>query len=168
MAGKRIEAMDLRQLISLKKQGISNRKVAQLLQISRNTVNGYTNILEHSGLSYDQLLSLEELALKELLSPESEISPARYESLASQFEYFLTELKKPGCTLLTLWNEYRQKQSDPYGYTQFTNHYNQWASKEEGSGKLNHKAGEKIFIDYTGKKLHWVDKHTGEMKPCNW
>ena len=136
MAGKRIDTMDLRQLISLKKQGTSNRKIAQLLQISRNTVNGYTSIFEHCGLSYDQLLGLNELALKELCSPMSEVSPARYEALASQFAYFLMELKKPGCTLLTLWNEYRHKQ-----------------------------AGEKIFIDYTGKKLHWVDKHTGEVKP---
>jgi transposase len=166
MAGKRIETMDLRQLISLKKQGISNRKVAQLLQISRNTVNGYTGIFENCGLSYDQLLDLDEFALKELCSPMSEVSPARYEALASQFEYFLMELKKPGCTLLTLWNEYRHKQADPYGYTQFTHHYNHWASKEEGSGKLNHKAGEKTFIDYTGKKLHWVDRHTGEVKPA--
>jgi DNA-binding CsgD family transcriptional regulator len=46
--GKRIEMMDLRQLITLKKEGISNRKVARLLQISRNTVNGYTQLLEGS------------------------------------------------------------------------------------------------------------------------
>lgn len=166
MAGKRIDTMDLRQVILLKKQGISNRKVAQLLQISRNTVNGYTSLFERCGLSYDELLSMEEAALKELSSPASEISAARYEALAKKFEYFLTELKKPGCTLLTLWNEYREKQPNPYGYTQFTHHYNQWACKDEGSGKLNHKAGEKMFIDYTGKKLHWVDRHTGELKPA--
>lgn len=166
MAGKRIDTMDIKQLISLKKQGLSNRKVAQLLHISRNTVNGYTNTFENCGLSLDQLAALDEAALKELCSPESEISPARYEALASQFEYFLTELKKPGCTLQTLWSEYRDKHSNPYGYTQFTHHYNQWASKEEGSGKLNHKAGAKIFIDYAGKKLHWVDRRSGEIKPA--
>lgn len=165
MAGKRIETMDLKQLISLKKQGLSNRKVAQLLQISRNTVNGYTTIFERSQLSLDQLLQLDDLALKELCAPESEVSPERYEGLAHQFEYYFTELKKPGCTLLTLWNEYRQQQRNPYGYTQFTHHYNRWANKQEGSGKLIHKAGEKLFIDYTGKKLHLVDRHTGEVKP---
>lgn len=164
MAGKRIETMDLRQLISLKKQGLSNRKIAGLLQISRNTVNGYTTVLERTGHSLDQLLSLDDLALKEICAPESEVSPERYEALASQFEYFSTELSKPGCTLLTLWSEYCEKHNNPYGYTQFTHHYNQWAVKTEGSGKLDHKAGEKIFIDYTGKKLQFVDKHTGEVK----
>jgi len=166
MAGKRIETMDVRQLVSLKNQGLSNRKVAQLLHISRNTVNGYTAIFERSGHTYDQLLLLDDVALKELCAPESEVSPERYEALANQFDYLLSELKKPGCTLLTLWNEYKEKQTRPYGYTQFTYHFNQWANKQEASGKLNHKAGEKIFIDYTGKKLHFINRDTGEMKPA--
>lgn len=165
MAGKRIETMDLRQLINLKKQGISNRKIARLLQISRNTVNSYSQIFEETGYGYDQLLALEDAALKELCSPESEVSPERYEELAGQFEYYSTELKKPGCTLLTLWHEYRQRHNHGYGYTQFTHHYNLWANKLDASGKLNHKAGEKIFIDYTGKKLQIIDRHTGEVKP---
>ena len=46
MAGKRIDIMDLKQLITLKKQGVSNRKAAQLLQLSRNTVNGYVHLFE--------------------------------------------------------------------------------------------------------------------------
>jgi Transposase and inactivated derivatives len=165
MAGKRIETMDLRQLVILKKQGFSNRKIAQLLRISRNTVNSYTQIFERSGRTYDQLLALDDMALKELCAPESEVSADRYEDLASQFEYFSTELKKPGCTLLTLWHEYRQKRNHGYGYTQFTHHYNLWVNKLDASGKLNHKAGEKIFIDYTGKKLRIVDRQTGEEKP---
>jgi transposase len=165
MAGKRIETMDLRQLIILKKQGVSNRKIGILLQISRNTVNSYTQIIDGSGRGYEQLLALDDLALKELCAAQSEVSADRYESLANQFEYFSAELKKPGCTLLTLWHEYREQYSDGYGYTQFTHHYNLWANKLESSGKLNHKAGEKIFIDYTGKKLHIVDRQTGEEKP---
>lgn len=164
MAGKRIEMMDLRQLITLKKQGISNRRIALLLQISRNTVNGYTQFLEGLDHSYDQLLALDDFTLRELCAPESEVSQDRYEQLAGMFAYFSAELKKPGCTLLTLWHEYRQKQANGYAYTQFTRHYNLWANQLEGSGKLNHKAGEKTFVDYTGKKLFIVDKDTGEQK----
>ena len=156
--------MDLRQLIILKKQGLSNRKIGELLQICRNTVNGYVQVIEDLSHDYDHLLTLDDLALKELCAPESEVSADRYEALAGRFEYFATELKKPGCTLLTLWNEYRQKELGGYGYTQFTHHYNLWANKLKASGKLHHKAGEKIFIDYTGKKLRIVDRQTGEEK----
>lgn len=164
MAGKRIEIMDLKQLMTLKKQGLSNRKTADLLQISRNTVNTYTQILESLPYSYDQLLALSDSELKELCAPESEVSIGRYEQLVNQFEYFSAELRKPGCTMLTLWHEYRQKQLDGYGYTQFNHHYNLWADKIGASGKLDHKAGQKLFIDYTGKKLSVVDRHTGEVK----
>ena len=40
-------------------------------------------------------------------------------------------------------------------------HYNQWAHRVEISGKLEHKAGEKVMMDYTGDKLHYIDKATG-------
>ena len=96
MAGKRIETMDLRQMITLKKQGLSNRKIAPLLQISRNTVNSYTQVFESLNNNYDYLLALDDLSLQELCAPESEVSADRYEALASQFEYFAAELKKPG------------------------------------------------------------------------
>lgn len=162
MAGKRIEMMDLRQLILLKKQGFSNRKIGRLLQISRNTVNDYVQSFEYMGQSYEQLLALEDAALKELCAPGSEPSRERYEQLTSQFEYFSQELKKPGCTLLTLWHEYRQQAGEGYGYTQFVHHYNQWTNQLNISGKLVHKAGQKAFFDYAGKKLYVVDRQTGQ------
>lgn len=164
MAGKHIEIMDLRQLITLKKQGLSNRKVGEMLHISRNTVNGYTRLFEGLNYSYDTLLTLEDAALEELCRPQSEIVQGKYEQLASYFTYFMTELKKPGCTLLALWHWYKQRHDDGYAYTQFTRHYKLWANKLECSGKLNHKAGEKVFVDYTGKKLHIIDKTTGQQK----
>ena len=165
MAGKRIDMMDLKQLITLKKQGVSNRKAAQMLHLSRNTVNEYMQILDGLQYSYDGLLDLEESVLKELFVPQSEVSQERYEQLASYFDYFLTELKKPGCTLLILWHWYQEKHSNGYAYTQFTRHYNLWAHKYKCSAKLDHRAGEKVFIDYTGKKLSIVDKITGEILP---
>lgn len=162
MAGKRIGIMDLKQLITLKKQGVSNRKAARLLQLSRNTVNGYVHLFEGLPYNYEALLTLTDTALHELCAPQSEISQSRYEQLAGYFDYFLSELKKPGCTLLALWHEYMQKHPEGYAYTQFTRHYNLWANKQQCSGKLNHKAAEKVFVDYSGKKLFIVDKATGE------
>jgi predicted transcriptional regulator len=164
MAGKRIEIMDLKQLINLKKQGVSNRKAALLLHISRNTVNQYISLLVGLNCTYDELLALDENTLKERFTAQSEVAQDRYEQLATCFDYFFTELKKPGCTLLTLWHWYKQKYVNGYAYTQFTYHYNQWAKPKHGSGKLDHKAGEKVFVDYTGKKLHVVDKATGEQR----
>ncbi len=163
MAGKRIEIMDLRQLVILKKQGNSNRKVAQILSISRNTVNEYVQFFEGLSLGYHELSGLDDRRLNELLPAKSETSQSRYEQLSKHFDYFGEEIKKPGCTLLILWHWYKEKHPKGYGYTQFTQHYNSWAQTKKGSCKLDHKAGKQVFVDYTGKKLHIVDKNSGEI-----
>lgn len=164
MAGKTIGIMDLRQLIQYHKQGLDNRKIGRLIGINRNTVNGYVNLLKRLSHSYDDLLNLDDGTLHELLTQKSEKSNSRYEELAKQFEYFHKELKKPGATLYSLWKAYKAKNSDGYKYTQFTHYYKQWAENQKASYKITHHAGEKVYIDYTGKKLQIVNRETGELK----
>ena len=129
MAGLRINIMELRQLIRLKKEGISNRKVAELLQLSRNTVNEYVRIFEAHNLNYDELNDLDDATLSSLFPCSSEIEHHRYKVLSSYFQYFDSELKKPGCTLETLWTNYLEKHPDGYKHSQFNYHYNVWRSK---------------------------------------
>lgn len=167
MAGQRINLMDIKELILLKRQKLSNRKIASLLGVSRNTINNYTRIFEAHKLDYDELLDLDDDALNDLFPQTTEIDGLRYKELAQYFSYFLKELKKPGCTLGQLWQEYIGKHPDGYKSSQFNHHFNQWRNKEKGSLRLDHKAGEKIFFDFTGKKLQVVDKGTGEIKELN-
>jgi transposase len=69
-------------------------------------------------------------------------------------------------TRLLLWEEYRQAHVESaYGYSQFCDIYRRWASKLKPSMRQVHKAGEKTFIDYSGKKPHIVDGKTGELIP---
>ena len=67
MAAKRIDTMDLRQLLQLKHKGISNRKIADLLGIKRNTVNDYIRVFDDHALSYQQLLEYTDQDLHQLL-----------------------------------------------------------------------------------------------------
>jgi hypothetical protein len=56
---------------------------------------------------------------------------------------------------------------DGYRYTQFVHHFNQWKGHTtKASGILRHQAGEKLFIDFAGKTLSWVDRETGEVHPA--
>ena len=71
----------------------------------------------------------------------------------------------PGFTFLYHNVEYRQQVSQPYGYTQFMEHYNRKYAKIRGSMKLEHQAGNEMFIDFAGKKLSYVNKATGEQIP---
>ena len=75
------------------------------------------------------------------------------------------ELKRPGVTLHLLWEEYRAVHEDGYGYSQFCEIYRRWAHKLRPSMRQVHRAGEKTFIDFSGKRPRLVDPKTGEEVP---
>ena len=163
MTAKKIDIMDVRQLIQLKIRGESNRSCSSSLAIHRNTVNYYVRQLKATGTIYADLLSLSDAQLSELFPCRSASDSDRYEELASCFSYFKQQLLLPGGTREALWKEYLYKHPEGYGYTQFNEHYNNWLGKTKASGKFTHKAGDKLLVDYTGKKLHVIDKATGEV-----
>lgn len=167
MGRNRIDIMDLRQVIRLKKDGVSNRKIAENLKISRNTVNEYVRIFESFELDYSELLELDDKSIYDLFPNESEIEAHRFNELSSFFSYFEQELKKPGCTLQVLWRDYFDRHPNGYKSSQFNYHFNKWRDKKQTSCKLDHKSGECLFVDYTGKKLSYIDKSTGEIIEVN-
>jgi len=163
MAGNRKDIMEIKQIIAFKLKGWSNRKIATELSISRNTVNEYVRFFDGQKLDYQTLSTYDEAQLWDLFPNDSEVEKKRYEVLCQYFSYFDQELKKPGCTLLTLWEEYIEKHADGYKRSQFSVHFNKWRQKFKGSCKLDHKVGEKVFIDYTGKKPSYINRDTGEI-----
>ena len=163
MAAKRIGIMDIRQLLQLKIKGLSNRKIAEFIGIHRNSVNQYVRLLEACDKPYDVLQGLSDLELSSLFPSSGTIDKNRYEALSACFEAFRKELKKPGCTRQTLWEDYLKKHPDGYSYTQFCEYLNRWLKRVKASGKLEHKAGEKLYVDFTGKKLSYVDRASGEL-----
>ena len=163
MSAQRIGIMDIRQIIQLKARGLSNRSISKMIGIHRNSINEYVRLIKGVAQPYDALLSLSDPDLLSLFPSLGTIDKSRYETLSNQFEYFRKELKKPGCTRQVLWREYLEKEPLGYGYTQFNEHLNRWLKQKKVSGKLDHKAGEQVYVDYTGKKLHYVDRQTGEL-----
>src|SRR5690625_838263 len=164
MAGQRIDIMDLRLLIQLKSKGMSNRKVAEALGVSRNTVNTYVRTFSEHQLSYQRLSEFSDAELAELFPRPDYKDTERYEQLTGYFPSFAKELQKTGCTLQILWKEYLENHPDGYRYTQFATYFRQWAGKTRASGILNHKAGQKLFIDFAGKTFPYTDRQTGETR----
>jgi transposase len=75
------------------------------------------------------------------------------------------ELKRPGVTLQRLHLEYLQQQPDGYRYSQFCWHYHDWARTLAPTMRQVHRAGEKAFVDFSGKRPTIIDGATGEVVP---
>ena len=56
---KKLDPMDLKQIIRLHLDGMSNRQVGALLSISRNTINTYIQLFTASSWSLEELLGFQ-------------------------------------------------------------------------------------------------------------
>ena len=140
---------------------MSVRPISSATGVSKTAVAKYIKAAVASGIEwplpegYDKS-SLEKLFLqsetKSLLKPMPDF-PKIYE-----------ELKKPGVTLDLLHTEFKQDHPDGYGYSRFCYHYDKWKQTHDLSMIQNHKAGEKMFLDYAGKGITITDKDTGETR----
>jgi len=162
MANK-LDPMDLKQILTLHLDGYSNRKIGSVLGISRNTVNTYMQLFAGSGYSFKELLGFDTATLSELFSSHTTLDAARHNELMLYFEGVNKARNHPGFTFLYHYQQYVELAAEPYSYTQFLEHYRRKYPKEKGSMKLQHIAGEEMFVDFAGKKLQIIDKHTGEV-----
>jgi len=163
MANK-LDLMDIRQLIRLHSDGLSNRKVGKTLGIHRNTINDYIRRIKATEVSPEELLNLDDAELQELFPSHTTIDNDRYEQLMAFLEGVHKARHHPGFTFQYHHREYVNTHSNPYSETQFIEHYRRKYTREKGSMKLEHQPGNEMFIDYAGKKLSVVDKNTGEIK----
>ena len=148
---------------------LSNRKIARACNISRPVVTKCISLFNSSGFSFDEIKNLNEESINDLFFPDSQsklLSSERYSYLSERFEYYLEELKRPHVTLMKLWEEYIDENPGGYGRSQFCEHFNRWRKSCELTMHLVHKAGDKMFVDFAGKKLYLTDRITGEKTPA--
>ena len=159
-----LDPMDLKQIITLHLDGLSNRQIGEVLNISRNTVNGYIKLFKACDHSFGELLVLDEPVLQELFPSHTTIVNDRYNQLMLYFEKVNDARNHPGFTFLYHYNEYKGSVNNPYSYSQFMEHYNRKYATIKGPMKLEHQAGHELFIDFAGKKLQVVNPETGELQ----
>lgn len=157
--------MQTRRILRLHHEGKSLRFIAQYLGISRNTVTKYLHSSHVCGIPYEELVKLSDNQLDEILNPPRKKIPDKLEVLQKLFPVLDQRLKRPGMTKQKLWEEYRQDYPSGYSSTQFYHYYNVWKKVSSLSLHLTHQAGDKMFVDYTGKKLRLTNKRTGEKTP---
>jgi transposase len=137
------------------------RGIAQACGLGLGTVSTYLQRAVAAGLSWPLPDDLDDTALEARLFTRPAV-PATRDRALPNWGTLHQELKKPGVTLTLLWQEYRAQHPHGYAYSQFCERYRQWARHLKPSMRQVHRAGEKLFVDFSGKRPHLIDPTTGE------
>ncbi len=141
---------------------LSQSQISRSLKISRSTVQDYLSRLAIAGMVYEDSIPLTDEELEEKLYRKvKDISPDYSKEM--DFSYIHSELSKTGVTLRLLWEEYKRDNPNGHQYSQYCYHYQQWRKKLKVYMRQHHIAGERLFVDYSGKKPHIVNRFTGDI-----
>ena len=157
--------MQQKKIIRLHAQGCSMRKISKLLGIDRRTVKSYVERYKASGIDPSELIKPEtDLRVPLCLDQPHKELDSRYEILKNYAEQQRNSRRRPGFTIDNLYRDYRVLSGESYySRAHFYRLIKQIWDPPQGSLRINHKYGEKLYVDYTGKKLSYIDKATGEQ-----
>ena len=118
---------------------------------------------EEADLSWPLPGDLTDTHLEQLLFPPLSTLPAQNRGFPNWLRIH-QELKHKGVTLFPLWQEYRGTHPHGYQYSWFCGCYREWRGKFDVVMRQDHRAGEKLFVDYAGQKVPIIDHTSGEIK----
>lgn len=167
MPRKRTKVEKIREILRLNQElKFSTRQIAEAIQVSKTSVGEYLAEYRRSGLTYKDVLEMNDTELAEVFEKRNKTSNPLYESLSKEFPYYEKELARVGVTLFLLWEEYKERNPEGFSYSRFCHHYRMWESKLKAGMHIEHKSGDLIYADFTGKKMHYADPNTGEIRPA--
>lgn len=151
-----------KQILQLRAKGYSQRRIADALKVSRNTVAKVFSAADKYPVPIQELTAMAETELHLFLFPEKAQIPVL---VPPDYDYIHKELLKNGVTLKLLWEEYvdscRHSEKPPYMYSQFCKLYQDHVNHNRLTMHIHHKPGDKIMVDWVGTPLPLYDKMTG-------
>lgn len=158
----------IKQVLLMHNQKVSNRQIAKTLGLSKDTVNSYVRQAEADSLGLNQLIDLEDTVLEyRLKKGNPAYTDPRFEELKELLPYYESELQRRHVTMHLLWQEYISEHPGGYSQTQFRFHCNQHMQAQKTTRAKTvltdmYRGGEQLFLDYAGDTLSYIDMETGE------
>lgn len=167
MANKLISMSKIRLILKGYAEGIGKQTLSGQLRVSRNTVKRYIHLYRVLGVSPEDIKLMSDTELDQLFSKSDLPSGKENEKLKQLYGFFpgmMKELRRKGVTRTMMWEEYIKQYPQGYRSTQFNEYYTRWIHRVEPGTHIDHKAGDKMYVDYAGDKLSVVDRETGEIR----
>jgi transposase len=162
MPTERLSMRRIRDVLRLKYEaGLSERAMVAALGISKGAIGSYLSRARAAGLSWPLPEGLTDTALERRLFP----GPPAAETAASRsvpdWAEVERELRRRGVTRALLWQEYRARHPDGFGYSWFCEAYEAWKARLSPRMRQSHVGGEKVFVDFAGDTIGVTDPASG-------
>jgi transposase len=155
----------IREILRLKHEcGATDRAIARLLGIARSTVAVTLDRLVAAELHWPLPAGLSDRVLEAMLYAGAGASQGMRRKAEPDWVHTHHELRRPGVTLMLLWEEYRQSAPGGYGYSRWCELYRGWEGRLSPTMRQSHPAGERMFVDYAGQTVELIDGRTGEIR----
>jgi transposase len=163
MTTERLLMRQVREILRLKyEQRLPHRAIARACGVGVGTVSEYCRRAHQAGLMWPLPEDWDDGQLESRLFQRVGDLVGVPRPLPDM-AWIHHELKRPGVTLLRLWLEYLERQPAGYRYSRFCRHYQRWARTLAPTMRQVHRAGEKVFVDFSGKRPSIIDALTGEV-----
>lgn len=155
----------IRQILRLYASGKGTKYISQSTGVARNTVKKYLYryVLSEKTIEQIEAMSDAQMSGLFLIKGRMEVVNKRLSDIEPLLPLYAAMLKKRGVTKGMVHAKYLLEYPDGYRSSSFLEKINQYMQVGKPSMKMTHKAGDKLFVDFTGQKLQLVDALTGEI-----
>ena len=162
--GRKLSMKKFRDILKLQAKGLSQHQIAELLKISSSTVNKYLRLGMIAGLDYERIKPMSDMQIEALIFPK----PTSFNNLtAIDFEHIQKELSRKGVTLKLVHAELVEAHAgNYYSYPSLCRHYKRWAGNKKLTLRQEHKAGEKMWVDFAGQDVPIYDRNSNKILFC--
>jgi transposase len=154
----------LRMHLLLKK---SQRKISESCKASKGTICEVIRRSKECGIvAWEEIEKMDEDELSDTLFPKK---PPKSELVMPDWPALHDEMRRAKhVTEELLWSEYRAKYGEAtYSYSHFAALYRSWRGKLDLVMRQNHRAGEKVFVDFAGDTLNYFDAASGGSRKAH-
>lgn len=163
-AKRELTMRQIRQMLRLARDGVSAREIGRTLGVARSTIQDNLRRATTAGLAWPLAGDLTDAVLEQRLFAHAGVKSGFRRRVEPDWACLACELKRPGVNLMVLWEEYRDAHPDGYGYSRFCDLFREFERRLSPTMRQDHPAGDKVFVDYSGKKLSIVDRTTGVVR----
>ena len=155
----------VREILRLKYEcGATERAIARSIGIARSTVALTVERAAASKLSWPLPATLTDRVLEAMLYASAGALQGLRRKAEPDWTHVHRELRRPGVTLMLLWEEYRASEPGGYSYSRWCELYRAWEGRLSPTMRQSHPAGERMFVDYAGQTVELIDGRSGEIR----